>query len=125
MPAGPIIWAVAPPIERALVAAGRAAWAWMTSTEGAVVIGSATATAAAVAVEEKARAKAEQWLRDNAGPDVCLSCAVACQGLACGVPGSPYRGGAHWCTSLPKLDGKDSHHAPAKEELASQICTAG
>ena len=57
MPAGPIIWAVAPPIERALVAAGRAAWAWMTSTEGAVVIGSATATAVAIKGDKAARAK--------------------------------------------------------------------
>jgi hypothetical protein len=108
MPAGVVVRVLGPPIARAAVAAGRAAWAWMMSSEGAAV-GAATA---AVLAEEVARKKAEQLLRDTFGDEVCISCAVACQALACGVPGSPYRGGADWCMKQP---GKHSHHMPAKD----------
>jgi len=100
----------APLIAETAVAAGAAAWAWMTSTAGLATIGAV----AAIAGEEAARRKAEQLLRDNTYSDVCLSCAIKCQALACGAPGSKYRGGAHWCTKLPKGDGLDSHHMPAQ-----------
>jgi len=100
----------APVIAETAVAAGAALWTWMSSTAGVATLGAI----AAIAGEEAARRRAEQLLRDNTYSDVCLSCAIKCQALACGVPGSKYRGGAHWCTSLPKNDGLVSHHTPAQ-----------
>jgi hypothetical protein len=48
----------------------------------------------------------------------CATCAQnPCAALACGVPGSKYRGGAHGCmtgTDETKGDNLDSHHMPAK-----------
>ena len=45
----------------------------------------------------------------------CATCAQnPCAHLACGAPGSQYRGGAHGCMTQPTGDGKDSHHMPAR-----------
>jgi len=40
----------------------------------------------------------------------------SCDHLACpdAIPGSKYRGGAHYCTRFPIGDGLDSHHMPAR-----------
>jgi len=40
----------------------------------------------------------------------------SCEHLACpdAIPGSKYRGGAHYCTRFPIGDGLDSHHMPAR-----------
>ena len=45
----------------------------------------------------------------------CANCAEnPCAHLACGAPGSNYRGGAHGCMATPTGDGRDSHHMPAR-----------
>lgn len=46
--------------------------------------------------------------------DVCTTCQPPCAFLACGAPGSTYRGGAHYCMTQPTGDGRDSHHMPAR-----------
>jgi hypothetical protein len=58
--------------------------------------------------------KAADKVAEKAGTVTCATCASnPCAALACGTPGSQYRGGAHGCTKLPVGDGLDSHHMPA------------
>lgn len=61
----------------------------------------------------KAEEEAKTQPKARAEPTTCSSCPQPCALLACGVPGAPYRGGAHGCTKLPYGDQKDSHHMPA------------
>jgi hypothetical protein len=57
--------------------------------------------------------KAGTALKDDAATLVCKTCPPACAYLACGIPGTKYRGGADGCMTKPTGDGKDSHHMPA------------
>jgi hypothetical protein len=62
---------------------------------------------------DTANDKAGTALNTEAATLVCRTCPPACAHLACGVPGTPYRGGADGCMTKPTGDGKDSHHMPA------------
>jgi hypothetical protein len=52
--------------------------------------------------------------------EACATCKEnPCAALACGIPGSKYRGGAHGCmtgTGETTGDGLDSHHMPARSK---------
>ncbi|MCJ8510561.1 hypothetical protein MUU53_22115 [Rhizobium lemnae] len=71
---------------------------------------------------------------DNAGAssaaDACVTCTQnPCAALACGAPGSKYRGGAHGCmtgTTDTKGDKLDSHHTPAaaNSNIHREVSTA-
>lgn len=80
-------------------------------------VGSAIAAAWGVNEGINAMSGAEedaQALPQTAAPattDTCTTCNNPCQHLACGVPGSAYRGGAHYCMQEP---GYHSHHMPAR-----------
>jgi hypothetical protein len=61
--------------------------------------------------QEDAKANADT----SAAAATCATgtCANPCAHLACGVPGTRYRGGAHSCMKTPTGDALDSHHMPA------------
>ncbi|MBK8456231.1 MAG: hypothetical protein IPL47_03255 [Phyllobacteriaceae bacterium] len=100
-----------PPILTALGEAIAAAAPWIVG--GTVVVGGA-----AVVADQMSKAEEEAKAKDKAGTttDDCATCKNPCAHLACGAPGSKYRGGAHGCmtgTPSTKGDGLDSHHMPA------------
>lgn len=96
-----------PAVPAAVVALGKAA----------AFVGSAAVAAWGVNEGIQAMSSAEDDAQDRtdagtqATTDTCTDCDDPCQHLACGVPGSTYRGGAHYCTQEP---GFHSHHMPAK-----------
>ncbi|MEI5681091.1 hypothetical protein G6N74_22995 [Mesorhizobium sp. CGMCC 1.15528] len=107
----------------ATISAGTAAW----------ILGGATvATGAYIYRDEIADgvsnamsgAQTEATTQDQAVPATrtvtCARCAQnPCAYLACGIPGSTYRGGAHGCmtgTTETVGDGLDSHHMPANSQ---------
>ncbi len=106
-----------------LVLAPAAPIAWGAIVKGAAYIGSAAAAAWGVnqAVEAiSADDGAAQDLDEDTPVAVtCATCAQSpCAHLACGAPGSTYRGGAHGCVGRPAMkalpDGAiHSHHTPA------------
>jgi hypothetical protein len=73
-----------------------------------------------LAIDAMPNAETGAQARDAAGTSTCMSedCKRErrknCAHLANGVPGSPYRGGAHGSTKLPWGDGLESHHTPAR-----------
>ncbi|MEX0310622.1 MAG: hypothetical protein AB3N17_10290 [Tateyamaria sp.] len=68
------------------------------------------------AVSQMSQANSDAESLGNTDADVrCATCDQnPCAHLANGVPGSPYRGGAHGAMRLPVGDGLDSHHTPAR-----------
>ncbi|MBB3953035.1 hypothetical protein [Aureimonas jatrophae] len=99
--------------------------------EAALFVGSAAAVgiAGGYAIREmrKANEEADTQATTRTATVTCARCAQnPCAHLACGVPGSAYRGGAHGCmTGTPETvgDGLDSHHMPAnsKSPLATPV----
>ena len=104
----------------ATISAGTAAWllGGAVVTTGAIVYGDDIVNGVSGAMSN---AQTEAQTQDQALPATrtvtCARCAQnPCAYLACGVPGSTYRGGAHGCmTDTPETlgDGLDSHHMPA------------
>ena len=95
--------------------AASAATAAARAAQAAAASQRAQQTAAAVA---RAAAGAQALSRTKAREEPCDDCENPCAHLACGVPGSTYRGGAHGCVGSPAnktpADGSiHSHHMPA------------
>ncbi len=87
-----------------------AAWGWR-----AFQVARAARAAAQIA---RATAQAQALSQSKAREEPCDDCENPCAHLACGVPGSTYRGGAHGCVGLAAnkvpADGSiHSHHMPA------------
>lgn len=104
----------------ATISAGTAAWllGGAVVTTGAIVYGDDIVNGVSGAMSN---AQSEAQVQDQAVPATrtvtCARCAQnPCAYLACGIPGSTYRGGAHGCmTGTPETlgDELDSHHMPA------------
>lgn len=104
-----------PLVPPALVALGEAV-AFVGSA--ALVAWGVHETAQVISSEmSKAETEAQTQTKAETKTITCATCKEnPCAALACGVPGSKYRGGAHGCmtgTDATKGDGLDSHHAPA------------
>lgn len=110
---------VAPAIP---IVVGAGAWAYriyrVYRATRAVEAAAATARAAQAAQLARAAAAAKALAQAKAREDPCEECRNPCAHLACGAPGSAYRGGAHGCVG--KADNKigpsgsiHSHHTPA------------
>jgi len=84
----------------------------------AAQVAAAAARAQRAAALAKAAQQAQTLSQSKAREEPCDDCGDPCAHLACGKPGSKYRGGAHGCVGLPankpRRDGSiHSHHMPA------------
>ncbi|WFS04196.1 hypothetical protein [Rhizobium tumorigenes] len=129
--AAPAGWAAAAAAPEAVAGTGAAAAAATEATAAFLVsnpIGWAILGVVAVGtvgyigykVYQNAHAESETKSDSKTRTVACATCAEnPCAALACGVPGTKYRGGAHGCmTGTPdtKGDGLDSHHMPARSK---------
>lgn len=105
--------AVAPPTWPAWAAAGQ----FIAANAARMLVTAGVIGAGAVAANQVQQARDLARARDEAGTTT-LTCANCrdnpCRHLAAGVPGSPYRGGAHGALGGPVGDQIESHHTPAK-----------
>ena len=105
------------------ISAGTAAWilGGATVATGAYVYRDEIAeSVSGVMSGAQTKAAEEEQIVPATRTVTCARCAAnPCALLACGVPGSKYRGGAHGCmTGTPETvgDGLDSHHMPANSQ---------